>query len=286
MSAASSVRTLTSRDNPDFRHWLRLLKPSGRSRYGEILLEGVHLCQAWLDHMGMPPKVLVARTALALADVQSIWQAVAPAQRIVLDDALARALSQVQHGPALFFVVKPPAPKRPERLKETSLMLDRVQDPGNLGTLLRTAAAAGLRHVILSEGCAAAWSPKVLRSGQGAHFSLEVHEHADLHAWLDHLDIPLAATTLRCGRALHAQDLTPPCVWLFGNEGQGVDERLMERAQWRLRIAQAGGVESLNVAAAAAICLFEQRHQRLRAGLIAEPIQTDLIENLGGDFLD
>lgn len=262
MTAEVSVRRIASRDNPDFRAWLRLAQGRPGRHERRIMLEGEHLCQAWLERHG-PPHVLVAgESALALDWVEPIWRTCAQRRRVVLQDVLAVALSQVGHGPAVFFVVEPPAPQPPARIAAGCLWLDRVQDPGNLGTLLRTAAAAGLKQAYLSAGCAAAWSPKVLRSGQGAHFALDIHEHADLAALTQRLDIPLAATTLEKAGSLYARDLRQPCAWLFGNEGRGVAADLLARADWRLHIPQAASVESLNVAAAAAICLFEQRRQQ------------------------
>ncbi|MFA7438666.1 TrmH family RNA methyltransferase [Castellaniella sp.] len=262
MSPPPAVRHVHSRDNPDYRLSLRLARGKPARRDGRVLLEGLHLCDAWLTHQGLPGLMLAGETDLATPAVQALWQTAAEASRVILADALAHALSQVHEGSAVFFVVEPPRPPLPNRIAQTCLWLDRVQDPGNLGTLLRTAAAAGLRQAFLSAGCAAAWSPKALRGGQGAHFALQVYEKVDLASLLPHLEIPLAATTLEAGSDLYAQDLRPDCVWLFGNEGQGVLPELMRRAQWRLTIPQDAGVESLNVAAAAAVCLFEQRRQR------------------------
>ncbi len=261
------VRHIASRDNPDYRAWLRLAQGRPGRRDARVILEGEHLCRAWLEHKGPPPVLVVGESALSLDWVGPIWQACAQGRRVVLQNNLAAVLSQVEHGPAVFFIVEAPAPTLPERITAGCLWLDRVQDPGNLGTLLRTAAAAGLRQAYLSDGCAAAWSPKVLRSGQGAHFALEIHEHADLPALTGRLDIPLAATTLERAELLYLKDLRQPCVWLFGNEGQGVADELMARADWRVHIPQSTAVESLNVAAAAAVCLFEQRRQQLVAAV-------------------
>jgi TrmH family RNA methyltransferase len=228
-----------------------------------VILEGEHLCRAWLEQKGVPGTLVIGESALSLDWVGPIWQACVNGRRIVLQNNLASVLSQVEHGPPVFFVVDAPKPALPDRITAGCLWLDRVQDPGNLGTLLRTAAAAGLKQAYLSEGCASAWSPKVLRSGQGAHFALDIHEHADLSALTRRLDIPLAATTLQRAELLYIKDLRQPCVWLFGNEGQGVAEDLLDQADWRVHIPQSPAVESLNVAAAAAVCLFEQRRQQL-----------------------
>lgn len=273
MTMSMPVRHIASRDNPDYRGWLRMAQGRPGRHDARVFLEGEHLCHAWLESRGLPLVLVVGESALSLDWVGPIWAACARGRRVVLQDNLAAVLSQVEHGPAVFFIVETPAPEPPERITAGCLWLDRVQDPGNLGTLLRTAAAAGLRQAYLSDGCASAWSPKVLRSGQGAHFALEIHEHADLSALVRRLDIPLAATTLEKAEILYVKDLRQPCVWLFGNEGQGVADDLLAQADWRIRIPQSTAVESLNVAAAAAVCLFEQRRQQLVAAVRARTAQ-------------
>ncbi len=265
MTSIVPVRHIASRDNPDYRFWLRLAQ--GRSAHLEsrILLEGEHLCRAWLEHHGLPQALIVSEAIQAQSPgwIKPLWRNCESTRRIVLEDHLARGLSQVEHGPAIFFLVEPPVAVLPDRITQACLWLDRVQDPGNLGTLLRTAAAAGLKAAFLSLGCAAAWSPKVLRSGQGAHFALQIYERADLLALHSRLYVPLAATTLERAQSLYRQDLRQPCAWLFGNEGRGVAPDLLNIADWRVHIPQSADVESLNVAAAAAVCLFEQRRQQL-----------------------
>jgi len=264
MNTAVPVRHIASRDNPDYRIWLRLAQGRPGHRESRVILEGEHLCRAWLEHHGLPQALIVGEAIQAQSPgwIKPLWRQCESTRRIVLEDHLARVLSQVEHGPAVFFLVEPPDTVLPAQLTKSCLWLDRVQDPGNLGTLLRTAAAAGLDAAFLSSGCAAAWSPKVLRSGQGAHFALRVHEHVDLQGLRARLRIPLAATTLEQAQSVYAQDLRQPCAWLFGNEGRGVAADLLKAADWRVHIPQSAGVESLNVAAAAAICLFEQRRQQ------------------------
>ena len=134
-------------------------------------------------------------------------------------------------------------------------MLDRVQDAGNVGSILRTASAMGFRQILALKGTAALWSPKVLRAGMGAHFGLQLHEGLSLDD-LDALQVPLLVTHLQGAQLLHEAALPRPCAWVMGHEGQGVQQGLVDRASLLLRIAQPGGEESLNVASAAAICLY------------------------------
>ena len=139
----------------------------------------------------------------------------------------------------------------------------RVQDPGNVGAILRTAAAAGVGQALLGPGCAAAWSPKVLRAGQGAHFALAIHEDADLGAFMADYRGTTAVTCLDGATPLYAATWNGPLAWVFGAEGQGVRRELIDAAGLRIRIPMPGAVESLNVGAAAAICLFESVRRRL-----------------------
>jgi TrmH family RNA methyltransferase len=151
------------------------------------------------------------------------------------------------------FVMDLPA-KPSLQFDAASVILDRVQDAGNVGSILRSAAAFGFGQIIALKGTAALWSPKVLRAGMGAHFALRLVEGVEPSA-LAALTVPLVVTSSHEGNFLHQQKLPMPCVWAMGHEGQGVCEDLMTRASLKVRIDQPGGEESLNVAAAAAICL-------------------------------
>ena len=135
-----------------------------------------------------------------------------------------------------------------------TVVLDRVQDAGNVGSILRSAGAFGFKQLIAIKGSAALWSPKVLRAGMGAHFGLRLIESAD-EALLNQLTVPLVVTSSHLGEDIHRSTVPMPCAWVMGHEGQGVSPALEDRASLRIRIAQPGGEESLNVAAAAAICL-------------------------------
>ncbi len=261
MDSYNGLRLISSRANPDYKDWL-LLSQGKEKPYGQkALLEGMNICQAWLAHKGLPDVVISTPASLESAAIKQLWDSCRDTDRVFIADSLAKQLSQVKSGPAMFFLVKPGIKNPPKHLSDTGLMLDRVQDPGNLGGLLRTAAAAGIKHAYLSPGCAKAWSAKALRAGQGAHFVMDIFEQANLGALISASSLPVAATTLQQAKSLYDYDLSQPNIWLFGNEGQGLAAELLELANWRIKIPQDSGVESLNVAAAAAVCLFEQRRQ-------------------------
>jgi TrmH family RNA methyltransferase len=161
----------------------------------------------------------------------------------------------------VLFVAQPTIHPVPEKISESIVMLDRLQDPGNVGAILRTCAAAGIKRVFASVGTAGLWSPKVLRSAQGAHFVLKLHEQIDLMVLTEALAIPLIVTTLEDAKDLYKTALPKQAAWVFGNEGQGVTDSLLSRADIRVKIIHDKAVESLNVTVASGVCLFEQRRQ-------------------------
>lgn len=263
------MKRLTSRDNPLYKE-LKLLASSSQARRKSqrSLLDGVHLAQAYLDHVGMPAVCVVREEAAGGAEVAGVIQRcqAGGAPCVVLSEALYGGLSQVEEGVGLLFVVDTPESNAPAVLTAASVLIDRLQDPGNLGSILRSAAAAGIRNIYCSTGTVFAWSPKVLRAGMGAHFSLRIREQADLRDLISSSEVPVVATSSHAEQTIFEMDLRRPVAWLFGNEGQGVSPELMDAVSIRAGIPHAGPVESLNVAAAAAVCLFEQLRQSRSGG--------------------
>ena len=248
---SSSVTAIHSRDNAFVKDLRRLAQDTTAYRkQGRAWLEGDHLCRAALAR-GLRASVAVFS--------ESFWPqaqveyARAATKFIVLADALFADVSGLESPAAMGFILDLPAPAslRPDA---ATVVLDRVQDAGNVGSILRSASAFGFRQVAAIKGSAALRSPKVLRAGMGAHFALDLIEGLALDD-LAALQVPLLVTSSHAGDFLHRAALPWPCAWVMGHEGQGVSPALEERASLRIRIAQPGGEESLNVAAAAAICL-------------------------------
>ncbi len=282
-----SLRSIQSRDNAQYKQLKQWASSAqARRKSGMTLLDGIHLCEAWLQHRGMPALCVVAESALSHPEVAALVAQcestantnaksnsntnsnsnAGAAECVLLPDALFTPLGQVEHGVGILFTVKVPDAVSSGHawptLKNTALVLDSVQDPGNLGTILRTAAAAGVQQIFCGPGTAAVWSPKVLRAGMGAHFVLEITEDIDLAQLIQQASVPVYATQPDAEKTIYTADLRAPSAWLFGHEGQGVSEKLLALATERLAIPQSSQVESLNVAASVAICLFEQRRQQ------------------------
>jgi TrmH family RNA methyltransferase len=139
-----------------------------------------------------------------------------------------------------------------------SAFLEGVQDAGNVGAIMRSAAAFGLNTVYLDKACADAWSPKVLRAGAGAHFALSIVQGGEPPGG------KLLCAVAHGGTPLRDADLTGPLCWVFGAEGSGVSRELQAKARARVTVPASEAVESLNVAAAAAVCFYEAFSRRAR----------------------
>ncbi|CAG4892096.1 TrmH family RNA methyltransferase [Paraburkholderia saeva] len=259
------MKAITSRDNPLYKRLKALAGSTHQQRRSaHALLEGFHLASAYLDVAGQPETCVVTEGALRHEEAQAIVSRI-DAQRVVtLPDALFGQLSNVVHGVGILLLVEKIEAPLPDKVVETCVVLDGVQDAGNVGSILRSAAAAGVSHVFCAPGTAYAWSSKVLRSGMGAHFLLEIHEDVEAATLIGRLGIPVTITDSHGAVAIYDCDLSGPHAWVFGNEGAGVSQAWRDAVTHRVTIPQPGGMESLNVAAAAAVCLFEQCRQQRR----------------------
>ena len=246
-----NVIEITSRDNGFVKDLRRLSHESGMYRkFGYIWLEGDHLCRAALERGFQPVTTVFAHSFWPHVPVE--WAQAAP-KVVVLADALFADISALESPARMGCLLSWSAAQ--DILSDTpTVILDRVQDAGNVGSILRSAAAFGFRQVIALKGTAALWSHKVLRAGMGAHFALHLVESVDPDL-LTQLQVPVLVTSSHQGDPIHVARLPWPCAWAMGHEGQGVGPQLQALAAQNVRIAQPGGEESLNVAAAAAICL-------------------------------
>ncbi|HEX9194654.1 MAG TPA: RNA methyltransferase [Azonexus sp.] len=257
------MKLIRSRDNPFYKS-LKRLSESGRERRksGRTLLDGMHLVEACEKACGPVETLIVAESALVSDEIAAYVEG---RECLILADALMRDIGLVDTPSGLLAVARMPAATVAVDLEKDAILLDGVQDPGNVGTLLRTAAAAGVKQVLLGPGCASAWSPKVLRAGQGVHFVLAIHEDADLVTFMADYRGTTVATCLDGATSLYDARWEGPLAWIFGAEGQGVRAELLAAARLRVRIPMPGSVESLNVAAAGAVCLFEALRRKLAA---------------------
>lgn len=258
-----SFKHIVSRDNPVFKH-LKKLADNARERRseGQTLLDGVHLIEAYISVFGEPTMVIIPEGKSSV-EATGLIQALEHVSTMMLPTLMFAELTPVASATGILALVKIPQLGVPES-PNFVLMLEDIQDPGNLGSMLRTAAAAGVEAVYLSTSCTDAWSPKALRGGQGAQFVLPIVDRADLITELQNFGGNSYATTM-AGESLYAQNLTQATAFVIGNEGAGLRKQTIEAANKSITIPMAysniSSVESLNAAAAVAVCLFERRRQ-------------------------
>jgi len=255
------MKSIISRDNATFRQ-LKKLAESARERRkaGQALLDGVHLVEAALQAKILPRMLVASETGAAHGEIAALLHKLPAVPAVCLADGLFAEVSPVETPAGVLALVDTPHLQVPAA-PAFALLLEDVQDPGNLGTLLRTAAAAGVQVAWLSQGCADAWSPRVLRAGMGAHFVLPIEERANLLQKAAGFSGLTVATSLAATRSLYELDLTGPVALMAGNEGAGLSAELLAVAGTQVRIPMPGRIESLNVAAAASVCLFERVRQ-------------------------
>ena len=253
---------LESKDNPKIKHLRGLIEQNTyRKKQGQTVLEGTHLCLAWLQEQKKINAIFTTELALQHPDLEEI-QRLYHGSIFILSESLYKDLSTLGTTLACLAIIDLPSSSQALQYNLDTLILENIQDPGNVGTLLRSAAAAGVQQIIATKGTAALWSPRVLRAGMGAHFSLDIYENVELEQVLPQFKIPVYVTSSHRSISLYAQDLTRACVWIMGNEGQGASDYALAHAQ-AVAIPQPGGQESLNVAIAGSVCLFEMVRQRI-----------------------
>ena len=255
------TETIASPQNPRFKALKKLAESAtARREQGQTLLDGEHLLAAALD-AGIRPALLISMPA---ASSHPLLARCADVERLELTQGLFNLLSPVKTPSGILALIDIPQ-TQPPAMVDFCVLREAIQDPGNLGAMLRSAAAAGVDAVYLSPECADAWSPKVLRGGMGAHFATRIIEHADLPAVARAFPGAVCAAALGAARSLYQADLRGAVAFAVGNEGAGLSPELCGAASVEFTIPMPGRVESLNAAAALAVCLFERVRQKINA---------------------
>ncbi len=256
------MKQIVSRDNAQFKQLLKLAQSSReRKKSQQTLIEGIHLVQTYRAAIGLPQALIVSTGGAKNAEINELINQCEPLTPIVLSDAMFHELSTLDAPVGVAALIGTPAQKSIPMEMESCVILEDIQDPGNLGSILRSAAAADVRHVVLSKGCVFAWSPRVIRAAMGAHFLLEIYEQQNVAEVIRSFKGKKIATALGARHSLFETDLRGPIAILIGNEGNGLSATLLSLADATVSIPMPGKMESLNAAAAAAICLFERVRQ-------------------------
>ena len=271
------MSVIRSRDNAFVKQLIQLAHSSReRKKTGLTVLDGIHLVRAYVDAIGAPHAIAIAESATNHPEIAAwlpVMEAKFPHVKVnILSAALIAEASSLDSPAMVLAQVETPFSRAVPRDASAVLVLEDVQDPGNVGSMLRSAAAAGVKEAVLSKSCAFAWSPKVLRAAQGAHFLLNIVEGADVVEFVSQyqgqsLAFMPAATNVAGKSAQNFYDcqLVDATAFLIGNEGSGLSAQLLAVASVGVTVPMPGGVESLNAAACAAIGLFEMVRQRTKS---------------------
>lgn len=242
---------ISSRDNPRVKRWAKLVQDArARREEGRVVLEGPHLVEEALRAGVEPMALLVSESALEREEVRKL---VGKREAIVLKDHVFKALADAETPQGIAAEIAIPRVEG----KGDSVFLEGVQDPANVGAIVRTAAAFGIGEVVLDRGCADPWAPKALRAAMGGQFKLAIRQISELGEAVESFAGTTLGTVLAGGKTLADVELKGRLGWIFGAEGQGISDDTGRRARERVRIPMQSGTQSLNVAAAAAICLYE-----------------------------
>ncbi len=256
---------LTSRDNPRVRRWRELTRDAReRRKQRRAIIEGENLISAYLQAGKAVESLILSKSGSQRPELSSLVER-SGRTPVLLADSLFRQICDAETPTGVAAEISIPLGSQELKSAKACVILEAIQDAGNVGTILRSAAAFGIRHAVLGRGCADAWSPKVLRAGMGAHFVMTIQESAELGAAIAGFGGKVICTVPRGGVALVDAELSGRIGWLFGAEGQGVSEALAVQAGLKVTIPMPGGAESLNVAAAAAICFYEFSKRAARA---------------------
>jgi TrmH family RNA methyltransferase len=247
------MTVIRSRDNPRIRRWAKLATDSRfRRSEGRVLVEGPHLVAEALE-AGLKPLVLiVSESGTKKEEIRNL---VGEREAVVLGDRIFGVVADAETPPGIAAEIAIPRPA--DAASKPAVFLEGVQDPANIGAILRSAAAFGVGEVVLDQACADPWAPKVLRAAMGAHFKLALRQAASLAQALEDFRGTTVCTVSNGGLLPKELGLTGRVGWIFGSEGRGVSPGVAAKACLKATIPMAPGSESINVAAAAAICLYE-----------------------------
>jgi TrmH family RNA methyltransferase len=262
--------SIESKQNQQIKHWRKIITQKDKLTSCFVWVEGIHLCQEVLQHQTkyLPHAAIITKSSQEKVEIQRLCQDLASRDMPIfcLSDNIFTSLSTLVHGDGVAIIIEIPTSFLPSPDQDV-LLLDGLQDPGNVGTLLRTALACDIKQILLTQGSVSVWNQKVLRAAMGAHFQLNLIEESVVSPefWqtaLQQTPTNKMALVVKDGKALYQTSLVAPTVWMLGNEGSGLSTSYHQLATTNLMIPQKN-VESLNVAIAGAVALFEQQRQRL-----------------------
>ncbi|MSQ80532.1 MAG: RNA methyltransferase [Candidatus Methylopumilus sp.] len=250
-------QVISSRGNQHFKHLKKLSEsPRYRHEMQQTILDGMHLIESYVESFGSPDSIALIEGG----DIDKIAQYLNEETQVLEFPAgLFSEITPVASPTGILASINIPHLDISKK-QNCILLLEDIQDPGNLGSILRSASAVGVDLVYLSDRCADLWSPKVLRGGQGAHFYLPCIEKAIFSDITKTFKGKIFATELS-GNSIFKENLKGPVAFIFGNEGNGLRRDTIQLSTQSIHIPMHKSIESLNVSAAVSVCLYEKFRQ-------------------------
>lgn len=249
------MKRIESPQNSLVKHWKKLLSVrKERDKTGEFIMEGYHLVEEAIKQKENVLTIMISDSS----EIPANWD-VDQIEIVEINDAIKNELAETEHTQGIFAHCKQKTVDEVEQTKWSRLLLiDAVQDPGNIGTIIRTADAAGIDAVILGKGSADAYNSKTLRSAQGSHFHIPVVK-GDLYKWVDDLkerSVPVFGTAFENSTPFNEVKKGDSFALIVGNEGSGIHPELLQKTDQNIIVPLVGQAESLNVAVATGILLY------------------------------
>lgn len=254
------MQHIMSINNPQVKSWRKLQNRKERTKTKSYLVEGFHLIEEALKHqMKSVNKVMIREDLVDDTELKRILKDVDDNQLVVITKQIADGISETETNQGVFAEINMLEQSFPDKITGPILFLDAVQDPGNVGTMIRTADAAGFQGVVLGEGTVDLYNDKTLRAAQGSHFHLDIWQ-GDLIGFIQEFkkkSIPILGTALnQKARSYKEVEMNDSFGLVVGNEGIGVSDAVLNLVDQNIYIPMKGHAESLNVAIAASILMF------------------------------
>lgn len=250
---------ITSKDNEIVKHIRKLKDKKERNEYGEFIVEGWKMLEEAINE-GVNIKTVVVCDDCCEVNKpeEKVLYEVAKENIIYVTEKIFKLISDVMTPQGVLAIIEKPQELKIDYKDELFLILDNIQDPGNLGTIIRTADSINLKQIIVPKGSADAFNPKVVRSSMGAIFRVKVIEVEDLAKTVKDLkkhNIKIYATDLKTDKSIYDVNYEKSAI-VIGNEANGVSEKILDLADERIKIPMSGKTESLNAAVATGIILY------------------------------
>lgn len=254
------MEIVRSKQNPRIKQVTKLAtEAKTRREAGLTVIDGVSFVRDYIEDFGQPEMLFVDETKLSrVSEILDL----AKKYQLVSSDVM-RAMSPVKTNAGVLAVVKIPTSPSYVDNNQSVILIDRVQDPGNLGAICRLALAVGIEDILLADGSVDAFAPSVIRASAGAVFNLNIYPKTNLAVFIkNNPGLKFIATSSHAEKNIFELDLTGRIGWLLGNEGAGVSPELLQLATQTVKIPQSNRLESLNLAMATTVCLYEQLRQK------------------------